>query len=66
MQQMLGRPLEKHENVHHKNGNRADNRPENLELWKRAQAIGVRAAYYHCPGCRCGCENKEFKEYEYL
>ena len=54
MSQLLGRPLLKSENVHHMNGKRGDNRPENLELWKRRQPVGVRAADYHCPGCRCG------------
>ena len=33
MGQIIGRTLEKHERVHHKNGDRKDNRPENLELW---------------------------------
>jgi HNH endonuclease len=33
MEQVLGRKLRDDEIVHHKNGNRQDNRPENLEVW---------------------------------
>ena len=42
MEKLLRRPLEDFENVHHKNGQRADNRPENLELWITSQPSGQR------------------------
>lgn len=43
MEDLLGRPLQRYEEVHHRNAVRNDNRPENLELWVKRQPGGARA-----------------------
>jgi len=44
MTEKLGRALIGEENVHHINGMRDDNSPENLELWSTSQPAGQRVS----------------------
>lgn len=68
METILGRPLRPEESVHHKNGVRHDNRPENLELWSSSQPKGQRVEdkvawalellSMYRPDARCSCPTR--------
>jgi len=58
MEQMIERPLISTEQVHHRDGNRQNNAPENLELRTGNHGIG---ATKHCPTCTCCAGSNDVK-----
>lgn len=54
MEKILGRKLGKYETVHHKDGNKANNSPDNLELWASRHGRGQRVEDLIGPGATLG------------
>ena len=59
MEQIIGRKLKLNERVHHENGNKSDNRPENLELMAEKEHNHLHRPPLKIPQetikCACGC-----------
>lgn len=51
MARFIGRPLDRSETVHHRNGTKADNRLENLKLFSSSSEHARQVHYAVCPHC---------------